>query len=88
MSADNLHVQFSAVDVLPIILRVIDTIQATKAKATGATTIVTGMATPAFTSHHVLALDRASPNKVPKFKYSEKCALLIKWLPMVRAIWP
>ena len=46
----------------------------------------TAMATPAFTSHHVLALECASPNKVPKFKYSEKSALLIKWLPMVRAM--
>ena len=46
----------------------------------------TAIATPAFTSHHVLALECASPNKVPKFKYSGKCALLIKWLPMVRAM--
>ena len=45
--------------------------------------IDTAMAAAAFTSYHVLALEHASPNTVPKFKHSEKC-LLIKWLPMVR----
>ena len=39
--------------------------------------IDTAMSAAAFTGYHVLALEHASPNTVPKFKHSEKCLLLM-----------
>ena len=35
----------------------------------------------AFTSYHVLILEYAGQNKVPKFKLLKSCSLLIKCLP-------